>query len=83
MRLGFPAGQTIPSIPPQTGVLGEVDPIRFGNSNLISFSPKGRSSSGTLFITDDRHRLYGVRLYGASTRIRVWRWDDREMRWRQ
>jgi hypothetical protein len=83
VRLGFLMGQAVPAIPPQTGVLGGTDPIRFGNSNLISFSPKGRSSSGTLFITDDRHRLYGVRLYGAATRIRVWRWDDREMRWRQ
>lgn len=82
VRMGFPTGQTVPAIPPKTGVLGGTDPIRFGNSNLISFSPKGRSSSGTLFVTDGRHRLYGVRLYGAATRIRVWRWDDREKQWR-
>jgi len=82
VRLGFLAGQSVPAIPPQNGVLGGTDPIRFGPSNLISFSPSGRSSSGTLFLTDGRRRLYGVRLYGATTRIRVWRWDDREMRWR-
>ena len=28
------------------------------------------------------NRLYGVRLYGVATRVRVWRWDDREMQWR-
>jgi Tfp pilus assembly protein FimT len=83
VRLGFPAGQAVPAIPPDSGVLGGGDPIRFGRSNLISFSPRGRSSSGTLFVTDGRHRLYGVRLYGASTRIRVWRWDDREKQWRR
>jgi type II secretory pathway pseudopilin PulG len=82
VRLGFPVGRTIPLIPPQRGVLSGSDPIRFGRSDLISFSPRGRSSSGTLFVTDGRHRLYGVRLYGAATRIRVWRWDDGEMRWR-
>ena len=82
VRLGFPTGQTVPDIPPRTGVLGGTDPIRFGRSDLISFSPRGRSSSGTLFVTDGRHRLFGVRLYGAATRIRVWRWDDREMQWR-
>jgi len=81
VRLGFPAGQAVPAIPPQRGILATNDPIRFGRSDLISFSPRGRSSSGTLFVTDGRHRLYGVRLYGATTRIRVWRWDDREMRW--
>lgn len=82
VRLGFLTGQVVPAIPPQSGVLGGNDPIRFGRPDLISFSPRGRSSSGTLYITDGRHRLYGVRLYGASTRIRVWRWDDREMQWR-
>jgi len=81
-RLGFPAGWSFPAIPPQRGVLNVNDPIRFGRSDLISFSPRGRSSSGTLFITDGRHRLYGVRLYGATTRTRVWRWDDRQAQWR-
>ncbi len=83
VRLGFPAGKNVLAIPPQRGVLATGDPVRFGRSDLISFSPRGRSSSGTLFLTDGRHRLYGVRLYGAATRIRVWRWDDRENQWRR
>ena len=83
VRLGFLSGQTVSAIPPQNGALVANDPVHFGRSDLISFSPRGRSSSGTLFITDGRHRLYGVRLYGASTRIRVWLWDDREMQWRR
>jgi hypothetical protein len=83
VRLGFPDGRTIREIPPSRGTLSGDDPVRFGRADLISFSPRGRSSSGTLFVTDGRHRLYGVRLYGASTRIRVWRWDDREESWRR
>ncbi len=81
VRIGFPNGQPVPDIPPQNGWVG-TDPVRFGAADLISFSPRGRSSSGTLFLTDGRHRLYGVRLYGVATRIRVWRWDAGERRWR-
>lgn len=83
VRLGFPAHAVLPAIPPRRGVLGAGDPVRFGRANLVSFGPDGRSSSGTLFLTDDDHRLYGIRLYGPSTRVRVWRWDDREARWRR
>jgi len=83
VRLGFPAGGPVPAIPPGRGVISGVDPVRFGRSDLISFSPSGRSSSGTLFLTDGRHRLYGVRLFGNSARVRVWRWDDGEARWRR
>ena len=83
VRLGFLAGRTIPQIPPRGGSLSGTDPVRFGAADMISFSAQGRSSSGTLYLTDGTHRVYGIRLYGASTRIRVWRWDDREMQWRR
>ncbi|NIM01081.1 MAG: hypothetical protein GTN89_09270 [Acidobacteria bacterium] len=83
VRLGFPPGGAIPPIPPDRGVLGGVDPVRFGRADLISFSPRGRASSGTLYLTDGQHRLYGVRLFGVGMRVRVWRWDEREMQWRR
>ena len=83
VRFGFPAGGPIPRIPPRRGLLSGSDPVRFGRSDLISFGPRGRSSSGTLYLTDGRQRLYGVLLYGAATRIRVWRWDREERRWRR
>ena len=83
VRLGFPTGNPVPNIPPRRGTLSGPDPVRFGRSDVVSFSPRGRSSSGTLFLTDGRRRLYGVLLYGASARVRVWRWDDREMQWRR
>ncbi len=83
VRLGFPQGNPVPDIPPRRGLLAGGDPIRFGRSDLISFGPRGRSSSGTLFVTDGHRRLYGVLLYGATTRVRVWRWDREEQRWRR
>jgi len=82
VRLGFPPSGSFPEAPPGTGrVQDGDDPIRFGRSDLISFSPLGASSSGTLYVTDGRDGLYAVVLFGPSTRLRVWRWNAQERRW--
>lgn len=79
MTPGFPPRRSFPRIPPARGALGALgDPVKFGPSNVISFSPLGTSSSGTLYVTDGQRQLWGVRLYGHTTRVRVWRftWDS-------
>jgi prepilin-type N-terminal cleavage/methylation domain-containing protein len=79
---GFPPGGPFPKIPPETGPIADTsDPVQFGPSDLVSFSPIGSSSSGTLYLTDGRDALYGIVLYGPSVRIRVWRYDARSGRW--
>jgi hypothetical protein len=81
-RLGFIRGLEVPRIPPRRGTLDEsADPVRFGRSDLVSFSPMGSASSGTLFVTDDRDELFGVVLFGPTARVRVWRYDRRVGRW--
>ena len=81
--LGFPAVASIPAIPPRSGSIANLDdPVKFGRSNLISFSPLGTASSGTLYLTDGRHAVRAVVLFGPSARIRVWRFDTRERRWK-
>src|SRR4030095_2603416 len=42
---------SLPELPPKKGYLDPAEPIQFGKSNIISFSPKGDSSSGTLFLS--------------------------------
>jgi prepilin-type N-terminal cleavage/methylation domain-containing protein len=82
-RLGFPPATWLPRIPPATGAIRDrSDPVQFGRSDLVSFSPLGRASSGTLYVTDGRHALRGIVLFGPSARVRVWRLDLREGRWR-
>lgn len=82
VRLGFPAGGPIPRIPPRTGMIADLDdPVQFGRSNIVSFTPLGASSSGTLYVTDGRHELLGVVLFGPTVRVRVWRFDRRTGRW--
>jgi len=81
VRPGFPPLASIPRIPPARGVLDRLDdPIRFGRADLISFTPTGSSSTGTLYVSDGVS-LYAVVLYGPSARTRVWRFDARARRW--
>lgn len=82
VTLGFPPGDPFPRVPPKTGWLDDLDdPIRIGNTNLLAFSPTGTSSSGTLYVTDRRERLYAVVLYGKTAKIRVWRYAAGSGQW--
>ena len=82
VTLGFPHSGTFPEAPPGTQTLraGD-DPVRFGRSTLVSFSPMGAASSGTLYVTDGQSALYAVVLFGPSSRLRVWRWVPEARRW--
>src|SRR6185295_14772541 len=57
VTLGFPPIGSIPKIPPDSGTIaGLEDPIRIGSTDLLTFSPLGTASSGTLYVTDGRMR---------------------------
>lgn len=82
VRFGIPPGGPYPEAPPGTGAIREGDdPVRFGASDIVSFTPLGRASSGTLYVTDGRAGLCAVVLFGPSARTRVWRWVAAEGRW--
>lgn len=83
VRLGFPAGGPYPAIPPRRGRIANLDdPVQFGQSDLIAFSPLGSASSGTLYISDGREGLFAIVLFGRTARIRVWRYVFRSNQWR-
>lgn len=66
----------IPEVPPGPGaLLPSSDPVRFGRSDIITFTPRGTSSSGTLYLSDGAQTAAAVVLYGGTGRIRVWRFD--------
>lgn len=82
VTLGLPRGNPIPRVPPRTGWIDDLnDPIRIGSSKLLAFSPSGTSSSGTLYVTDGRERLYALVLYGRTAKIRVWRYAAASRQW--
>ncbi len=54
------------------------DPLRFGRSDIVSFSPAGTASPGTAFVTDGYH-LFAVRVYNRTGKIGILRYvRDRE-----
>jgi len=68
VRVGINAG--VPAIPPDRGVLDPADPIRFGASNMVSFSPLGTATPGTFYLAGEG--LQGaVRVTGGSARVRL------------
>ena len=57
------------------------DPIRFGASNMVSFSALGTSSPGTLYVRGRHNTQYAIRLVGATARVRIFRFEWRSRRW--
>jgi len=57
------------------------DPIRLGASNLASFSPNGTATSGSVYIRG-RHAQYVVRLFGATGKVRILKFDPAAHEWK-
>jgi prepilin-type N-terminal cleavage/methylation domain-containing protein len=79
VRVGINPG--VPAPPPETGPLDPSDPIRFGASNMLSFSPIGTATPGTFYLAGETLQA-GVRVTGGSSRVRLMicrgtRWSDR------
>jgi Tfp pilus assembly protein FimT len=74
--------EAIPEIPPASGVLPPgSDPVQFGRSDIITFTPRGTSSSGTLYVSDGSGAAAAVVLYGGTGRIRIWRFNSDHRVW--
>jgi type II secretory pathway pseudopilin PulG len=77
VRVGINPG--IPALPPERGLLSG-DPVRFGVSDILSFSPLGTATPGTFYLAGDAGQA-AVRVTGGSARIRLMVW--RSGRWRE
>ena len=63
------------------GPFNRTDPVQIGSSNLLSFSPTGSSTSGTLFIRGTRGHQFAVRVLGATGRTRILEFNFAHNRW--
>jgi hypothetical protein len=57
------------------------NPVRFGASNIASFSALGSCTAGTLFLRSPKGQQYAVRIAGATGRTRVLRYDSATASW--
>jgi type II secretory pathway pseudopilin PulG len=70
------------ALPGPDGDAPSADPVRFGSSDLASFSPVGSSSSGSIYLQSRDGMQFVVRLGGATGRTRVLRYDTAAAVWR-
>ena len=61
-------------------LLPTASPVQFGRSTICSFSPLGESTPGTIYMKSDRN-LWAVRVYGATAKMRVLRYDVATRKW--
>jgi hypothetical protein len=71
VRVGINAG--VPAIPPDRGTLDPRDPIQFGRSNMVSFSPLGTATPGTFYLAGEGIQA-AVRVSPGSARVRLMLW---------
>lgn len=57
------------------------DPVRLGASNLLSFTPFGTSTSGSVFVRGRDGSQFAIRVLGATGRTRVQRYVPRTQAW--
>ena len=78
-RLGdsFP-GVTIGVLP---GIGVASDPVQIGASGLMTFTPMGTGTSGTVYIRGRGSVQYAVRVFGVTGRTRVLRYEARTGAW--
>jgi type II secretory pathway pseudopilin PulG len=77
VRVGINPG--VPNLPPTTGELSG-DPVRFGQSDILSFSPLGTATPGTFYLAGDSAQA-AVRVNGGTARVRLMLW--RGGKWRE
>jgi hypothetical protein len=57
------------------------DPIKFGRSDICTFSPVGHASPGSVYLSNGRHRQAMVRVSPSNARIQTFTWHGKHKKW--
>ena len=69
----------LPPVDPATPPPGD-DPVHLGPGGLATFTPRGTSTPGSLYVRSARAQ-YVVRIFGDTGKIRILKYDPRGPRW--
>ena len=58
------------------------DPIRLGRNDIMTFTPTGTATSGTVYIRSRTGRQFAVRIFGATGRTRILEFNFGADAWR-
>ena len=62
-------------------VRADATAVQFNRSTLCAFSHLGQATSGTIYLTDSAGEVYAVRVYGATAKMRVLRYNRAKQKW--
>jgi hypothetical protein len=73
--------QTIKDVAGTATIAAGDDPLRIGNTALLTFSPLGSATNGTLYVAAHRGPQLAIRVFGATGRVRVLMFDTQTRLW--
>lgn len=79
--VSFAVIRSVPGIDGTASLDAGDDPLRIGSSDLVSFSPLGTATSGTLYLAAAGGAQFAVRVMGVTGRVRVLRFDQASGQW--
>jgi hypothetical protein len=71
----------VPEIGEVVAAAGDRNPLQIGRSGIMSFTPDGCATSGTLYLRGKGKALFAVRILGATARTRVMKFDHVRRVW--
>ena len=71
-----------PALPGPDGTEGTSDPVKFGVSDIASFSPTGSCTAGSLYLRSAHGTQYAIRVSGITGRTRILRFDPATSTWK-
>ena len=78
LRAGLPQG-----VPTLAGGAAGRNGVAFGRSSILSCSPDGTTSTGTLYLHDPGGNAAALRLYGPTGRVTLWWWNFADTSWKR
>lgn len=81
LRTPFLFEEQFPGVRIGTPGMDVRDAIRFGGGDLLSFSPSGTATSGSVLVLGRDGSRFAIRVLGVTARVRIERYDDRSSSW--
>ena len=71
----------LPAVEPSSPPPGS-DPIKLGAANMVSFTPLGTATPGSLYIRSRRGAQYVLRIYGETAKTRILKFNRLTGEWK-
>lgn len=77
----FALSPAVPALAATSPAGAGADPVRLGASDILTVTPLGTATSGTLYLRNQEGHQAAVRVLGATARVRIHRFDFQTWQW--